>query len=142
MTFRIPSVLLALMLTSSFAFAATPTVVTVKESGEGGGAMKIEMDKTELPAGAAVFKVSNDAMTETHEMVLVHLKSADQKIAVLAGKHRIDESKLKSMGEVSHLKPGASGELKVTLTPGSYMLLCNIKGHFEAGMYTKFTVIK
>ncbi|MFT3988818.1 sulfocyanin-like copper-binding protein [Aestuariivirga sp.] len=134
--------LFVLTLTSGLAFAATPTVVTVKELGEGGGAMKIEMDKTELPAGSVVFKVTNDAMTETHEMVLVHLKSADQQIAVVPGKHRIDESKLKSLGEVSHLKPGASGELKATLTPGSYMLLCNIKGHFEAGMYTKFTVAK
>jgi uncharacterized cupredoxin-like copper-binding protein len=58
------------------------------------------------------------------------------------GKDRIDESKLKSMGEVAALKPGDTGTLKVKLAAGDYMLLCNHKGHFDAGMYTPITVTK
>ena len=121
-------------------FAAT--TVKVMEDGEGGGAMSLTVDQPTVKAGDVVFQVHNDAMTEEHEMVLVKLKSADQKVAVLQGKHRVDERQLKSLGEVSELKPGADGSLKAKLAPGSYMLLCNIKGHYEAGMHATLTAVK
>lgn len=102
--------------------------------------MTITLDRTTVPAGDVTFKVHNDAMTEEHEMVLIKLKSADQTIPVNAAKHRVDESKLKSLGEVADLKAGKDGQLKVKLAAGEYLLLCNIKGHFEAGMKARLTV--
>ena len=116
------------------------TAIKVVEDGEGGGAMSIKLDPPTVKAGPVIFQVKNDAMTEEHEMVVVKLKSPDQVIPFNKAKHRVTESKLKSMGEVSDLKPGASGTLKVNLKPGTYLLLCNIKGHYEAGMQSKLTV--
>jgi uncharacterized cupredoxin-like copper-binding protein len=116
------------------------TAIKVVEDGEGGGAMSIKLDPPTVKAGPAIFQVKNDAMTEVHEMVVVKLKSPDQVIPFNKAKHRVTEGKLKSMGEVSDLKPGASGTLKVNLKPGTYLLLCNIKGHYEAGMQSKLTV--
>jgi uncharacterized cupredoxin-like copper-binding protein len=117
------------------------TTVNVVESGEGGSTMSITVDKPTVPAGDVVFNVTNGAMTEGHEMILVKLKSANQKIPLIASKHRVDESKLKTLGEVADLQPSASGELKAKLLPGDYMLLCNIKGHYEAGMATTLKVV-
>jgi uncharacterized cupredoxin-like copper-binding protein len=71
-------------------------------------------------------------MTEQHEMLVVRLKSPDLRIPLNAAKNRVDESKLKSLGEVSDLKPGASGKLNARLAPGTYLLFCNMKGHYEA----------
>jgi uncharacterized cupredoxin-like copper-binding protein len=130
----------AVLMMASQSFAASTVKVT--EGGEGGGPMTLTLDKSTITAGETTFLVHNDAMSEEHEMVLVKLKSPNQKIEVVASKNRIDEKKLKSMGEVSELKPGANGELKAKLSPGSYVLLCNIKGHYQAGMHATLTVTK
>lgn len=131
---------LAVVAITSPAWAAK--TVKVIEGGEGGGPMTLTLDHSTIKAGETTFVVHNDAVTEEHEMVLVKLKSADQKIDVIASKHRVNEKQLKSLGEVSDLKPGTDGQLKAKLAPGSYLLLCNIKGHYEVGMHALLTVTK
>jgi uncharacterized cupredoxin-like copper-binding protein len=131
---------LAALALGSPAFAAT--TVKVVEGGEGGGPMTLSLDQPTIKAGDVVFSVHNDAMTEEHEMVVVKLKAADQEIPLNAAKNRVDEKKLKSLGEVADLKPGADGMLKAHLDAGTYLLLCNIKGHYEAGMHAKLAVTK
>lgn len=120
--------------------ALAGTTVKVEESGEGGSAMAIKIDQAKVPAGKVTFVVTNAAVTEEHEMVLVKLNSPDQELSVDTAKHRIDESTLEALGEVADLKPSDTSELNVNLKPGTYVLLCNIKGHYEAGMSTKLTV--
>ncbi len=132
--------MLAVVGLSAPAFAAT--TVKVVEGGEGGGTMTLTLDQPTIKAGDVVFQVHNDAVAEEHEMVLMKLTSPDQEIPVVAAKHRVDEKKLKSLGEVADLKPGADGLLKTRLQPGTYLLLCNIKGHYEAGMHARLVVTK
>lgn len=116
------------------------TTINVVENGEGGGPMTLKLEPQSVKAGEAVFSVKNDAASEEHEMIVVRLKSPDQKIPLNAAKHRVNEKKLKSLGEVEDIKPGASGTLTASLKPGTYLVFCNIKGHYEAGMASKLTV--
>jgi uncharacterized cupredoxin-like copper-binding protein len=125
---------------SQSATAVPPQVITVSLAGEADNPMTININAATAKAGMVEFDVTNDAIGTDHEVVLVKLKKPDQKIAVNPTKDRIDESKLKSMGEVAGLTPGATGKLKVKLAAGDYLLLCNHKSHYKMGMYTKFTV--
>lgn len=122
------------------AFAAQ--TVHVSLGGEAGSPMTVKLDVNTVPAGEVIFEVKNDAIGTDHEVVLVKLKNKDQKIAVVKAKDKVDEKKLKTLGEVGGLKPGDSGTLKVKLSAGDYVLMCNHKGHYSAGMYTPFTVTK
>ncbi len=53
---------------------------------------------------------------------------------------KVDEDAAGHLGEVAELEPGASGSLTLTMKPGTYILYCNIPGHYAAGMWTLFTV--
>ncbi len=129
------------ILLSSVAMAATSSsTVQVSLQGEADQPMTVKTDVPAVKSGTVEFVVTNDAVGTDHEVVLVKLKSKQQKISADTKKHRIDEKLLKSMGEVGGLKPGDKGTLKVKLAAGDYVLLCNHKSHYELGMATPFTV--
>ncbi len=134
--------LLGLVAAAPASAAGAATSVNVSLTGEGTGQMGIAIDQASVPAGKVTFVVKNNATTESHEMVVVALPSPDAELPYDAAKERVTESKVKSMGEVSDLKPGASKSKTLTLKPGTYKLICNMKGHYKAGMATVLTVTK
>jgi uncharacterized cupredoxin-like copper-binding protein len=133
---------LALLGLVAAAPASAAASVNVSLTGEGTGQMGIAVDQASVPAGKVTFIVKNNATSESHEMVVIALPSADAELPYDAAKQRVTESKVKSLGEVSDLKPGASKSKTLTLKPGTYKLICNMKGHYKAGMSTVLTVTK
>jgi uncharacterized cupredoxin-like copper-binding protein len=124
----------------STAPAAKPAeIVKVRLSGEGGGSMSIKLDRSSVPAGQVSFHVTNEAISQTHELIIVALASPGEGLPYDAGKERV-ESKIRHLGEVADLKPGASETLSLMLRPGAYALICSRKGHSMAGMATPFAV--
>lgn len=87
--------------------------------------MGAEPSQSFVPAGPVEFDVVNAAANTGHEMIVIKLKSKDEKLAVPPATGRVDEKALQSLGEVSKLKPGMDGTLKATLTPGDYLVFCN-----------------
>ena len=72
--------------------------------------------------------------------VVLAVDSADSPLPYDYNTAKVPEDQVKSMGEVGELKPNESGGLDATLTPGTYILLCNVPGHYAAGMWTALTV--
>lgn len=99
----------------------------------------IAIPKT-VPAGEVTFSATNRSTDFTHEMILIKVTDPKSQLPYVAGDSKVDEDAAGHLGEVSELQPGQAGKLTMTLDPGTYMLLCNVPGHYMAGMWTTITV--
>jgi uncharacterized cupredoxin-like copper-binding protein len=102
--------------------------------------MGITADMTEVPAGEVTFQVVNDSKDMIHEMVLAPVVDATTPMPYSTDLQKVDEDAAGHLGEVAELDTGQSGALTLTLKPGTYILYCNIAGHYAAGMWTLLTV--
>jgi uncharacterized cupredoxin-like copper-binding protein len=104
--------------------------------------MGIKVTPKKVRAGVVTFKVTNSSKDTIHEMIVMYLQDPTKPLPYIDAESRVDEDKAGDKGEVSELDPGKSGSLTVTLKPGKYLLICNVPGHFAAGMWTEFEVTK
>jgi uncharacterized cupredoxin-like copper-binding protein len=118
-----------------------------RPNGMMGGAMRMTADRSTVAHGTVSFLVTN-AGTISHELVILPLPDSQiPGTRPIGADAKIDEAF--SLGEASNtcaegpgqgILPGASGWVTVTLPPGRYELVCNLPGHYAAGMYTQLTV--
>jgi len=102
--------------------------------------MGIKATPDAVKAGVVTFKVTNDSKDTIHEMIVMYLADPSKPLPYIDAEKRVDEDKAGDKGEVSELDPGKSGTLTVPLKAGKYLLICNVPGHYAAGMWTEFTV--
>lgn len=102
--------------------------------------MGIKLSADSAPAGEITFTATNTSKDTIHEMVLAPVTSPDEVLPYDETMQKVDEDAAGHLGEVAELEPGASGSLTLTMKPGTYILYCNIPGHYAAGMWTLFTV--
>ncbi len=147
------------VLFSSMALSATVVDVSLWDKGSGTtmgtdmayGTPGLDMSKATMGikaspavarAGVVSFHVTNSSTDTIHEMIVMYLADPTLELPYIAAEQKVDEDKAGDKGEVSELDPGAMGTLTVVLKPGKYLLICNIPGHFAAGMWTEFEVTK
>lgn len=104
------------------------------------GPMGISLDRETVPAGEVTFKAVNDSKTMVHEMVVAPVADTAKPLPYIKNEERVDEDAAGHLGEVAELEPGQSGALTLTLKPGTYILYCNIPGHYMLGMWSLLTV--
>ena len=108
--------------------------------GMGLGMMSIDIDTASVKAGEVTFDVTNWSRTLVHEMLVVAVDNPDARLPYDADDQRVIEEKIKSLGETEEMQPGASKDVTLDLKPGTYLLVCNLPGHYAAGMWTVLTV--
>jgi len=150
---------LALAASASAALAATIVKVDLWDKGAGTematnlayatagmdmskATMGVKATPATAAAGIVSFEVTNDSKDTVHEMIVMYLADPAQALPYIVADSKVDEDKAGDKGEVSELDPGKSGTLTVALKPGKYILICNVAGHFMAGMWTPFEVTK
>ena len=98
-------------------------------------------DQSSLKAGTISFELTNWSRSLVHEMIVVAVDNPAAPLPYDYSSAKVIEDQVKVLGEVSDLKPNASGTLNVTLAPGSHLLVCNVPGHYAVGMATALTVV-
>ncbi len=112
-----------------------------------GGMMRLSLDRNTVAAGQVSFLAIN-AGSVNHELVVLPLPIGQVVgTRAIGADAKIDETG--SIGEASStcgegsgqgIAPGASSWVTVTLAPGRYEVVCNLAGHYAAGMYAQLTV--
>jgi uncharacterized cupredoxin-like copper-binding protein/mono/diheme cytochrome c family protein len=121
---------------------ATETATPGGGSTEGGvgvalSEFKVTPAEASTAAGDVTFNVTNDGAI-AHELVVVKTDLAPDQLPVKSG--AVDEDSVDVIGKTSQIATKKSEDLTVTLTPGNYVLICNVPGHYTGGMRTAFTV--
>ncbi len=114
------------------------------------GMQRISLNPSTVAAGPVSFRVFNAGFLN-HELVVLPL-AQEQAVGhrPIGPDGKVDEAG--SLGEASRtcgadegdggISPETTGWTTVTLAPGRYELVCNIAGHYGAGMYAELDVVK
>jgi uncharacterized cupredoxin-like copper-binding protein len=86
-------------------------------------------------AGRVTISAPN-AGQRPHELVLLRTKADPAHLPKRNGE--VDESK--SVGEIADVAAGKTKNHTFHLTPGRYVMVCNLPGHYASGMYGTLTV--
>jgi uncharacterized cupredoxin-like copper-binding protein len=88
-------------------------------------------------AGALTFQVQNVG-TMDHEMLVIRSDLDPKDLPTRSGE--VDEDRLEVAGKTKALKRREKMSLSLTLQPGSYVLICNVSGHYSLGMTASIQV--
>jgi uncharacterized cupredoxin-like copper-binding protein len=117
--------------TAATGVAGDGTIVTTEKD------FGIALEETSTPAGSTTFDITNDGPS-THELVVFKSDLAEDALPVDGS--TVTEADLDLVDEVEDIAPGVGTSLTVDLEPGSYVVICNVEGHYGAGMHAALTV--
>jgi uncharacterized cupredoxin-like copper-binding protein len=102
--------------------------------------MAIRIDHDTIKAGSVKFDVTNWSRIPPHEMLIVAVNDSTTSLPYDYNQAKVKEDKVKILGDTAEVQPSTSGAVELTLAPGSYLLICNIPGHYAARMATPLRV--
>ena len=112
----------------ALASASASTVkVTEKE-------FKLTPSATSVKAGTVTFKIKNTGAID-HTFLIVKTSLAASKLP-----QKSQRVTLKPLKQAGPFKPGKGGTVTLTLKPGTFVLYCNVAGHYKAGQYARLVV--
>ena len=117
------------------AAGAAPNIAVVEKD------FSIQATPATTRAGLVDFTVSN-AGPSAHEFLIFRADQAPDALPT-GSDGRVDESSdqiTKVFDSGDNIAPNGSKVFHAALTPGKYVMVCNLPGHYKAGMHEAFTV--
>jgi uncharacterized cupredoxin-like copper-binding protein len=102
---------------------------------------EVRPDAAVLPAGTVNFRIRNQGPT-THEFIVVRTDRAPDKLPLQRDGLTVNEEGpgVELVDEVDGLDIDDRQALVLDLTPGHYVMYCNLEGHYLGGMHAALTV--
>jgi uncharacterized cupredoxin-like copper-binding protein len=102
---------------------------------------KVRQDAAVVPAGTVRFDIRNQGPT-THEVNVVRTDRAPDKLPLQRDGLTVNEDApgIDFLDEAEGLDIDDRQTLVLRLTPGHYVLYCNLEGHYLGGMHAALTV--
>jgi uncharacterized cupredoxin-like copper-binding protein len=97
----------------------------------------IALEEHSTPAGSTAFDITNEGPS-THEFVVFRTDLAEDALPVDGA--TVAENELDLVDEAEDIAPGVGTTLTVDLDAGNYVVICNVEGHYRAGMHASLTV--
>lgn len=97
----------------------------------------IALTSNEVRAGEVTFVV-RDRGGQAHDLIVIRTDAAADALPVDQQTQKASEEG--RVGGVDLVNPGKSANLKITLEPGHYVLICNVPTHYQLGMRIDLTV--
>lgn len=127
--------------------AAVPTLPAAGPVGSNNATVNVSLKEFSLAAqptstgsGQIAFNVKNDGAV-VHELVVIRTEADAGSLPQSGGKVDETNAGFEVKGKAQNIAGGASGTIAATGLPaGKYALICNIPGHYQAGMHAAFTV--
>jgi uncharacterized cupredoxin-like copper-binding protein len=129
----------------------TTTTTETQAAGGASGGKTVEIKMGEYyfspkngsaTAGTTAIEAPNEGAVE-HELVLFKTNMDPAKLPTEAD-GSVDEERLdevaKEAGEIADVEAGETKSEEFKLTPGTYVMFCNLPGHYAQGMYGTLTV--
>lgn len=98
----------------------------------------ITLGQDSAPAGEVTFAAENVGQID-HEFLVIDTELPEDELPQSEGKVEEDSEELEVVGEIDEVSPGDTETLTTELEAGEYVLICNIAGHYDSGMFTSFT---
>ena len=86
--------------------------------------------------GKVTFVVRNAGKVD-HDFVVLRTNLAPGKLPVVGARAK----EVGRRGRIPVFSPGKTRRLTLDLKPGKYVLICNVPGHYKAGMFVGFRVV-
>ncbi|HTG46197.1 MAG TPA: sulfocyanin-like copper-binding protein [Actinomycetota bacterium] len=127
-------------------YPAQADVITATLSDTSPTQMSITLSQSYAPAGKVSFLITN-AGTMGHEMVVLQTDKPAGSFPITGfegepNRFNEDAKGLTNVGETGDpaMPPGTSKMLTIDMAPGHYAIVCNLNGHYAAGMHQDFWV--
>ena len=101
---------------------------------------QVERDVAIVPAGTVSLRIRNQGPT-SHELIVVRSDLAPDKLPLQSDGLTVNEDGrgVKLLEEAEGLDIDDRKTMVLDLTPGNYVMYCNLEGHYLGGMYAALT---